>query len=631
MTRKSAAFNSLVKLFSANLEQKVLYETVEMVKKAQFEGKFAIWERLDYLGNVLIQRFQVVPGNQMSFAGLCAAGEFSLSLFGLDLGPKFPFETIVLQQKQGVLFLLYTHFTTDSFVDFPCGHFALKYEYYRLLQGQLGSRAASYGDFRAMNILCWCCQSDVSEAIARSCAGELPLPRGFTGNYTAICDFCTCNYEVKLPGLCPNHSICPICAIKNYTTATFDVNRCCQTQRSDSDLFVFRNAMERQFSEYLPMLEMVKHDKRVAFFKQFVVICAACKEEYVFDKFQDICEKCRILANPKPRQRQPLCPVCLKNPLTSPADTKCDICQNMQKLGITTQGEKPAVAADRVRSRQLAFPGKPSTADTALNWTGSSFQEDYPAVSRANSTQEQQAVSLRGPDRREGNWFDESSHRVKRTDGSEERKKRTESDTKGRVKVDIPKDPESAVSQPGRHGKPSKCMTCQAQYSREDEAYFCPGACRCRRCAVEALVDAFSSGKCRFCQNPFQQEVLRAANMGRKRCHVCGIAVDKAEMAPHTTCSICIKCVVLSDERELWVIPTIKGKCRLHPKTVFPIDTQYYKTVRERDPHSACCSFEYTEGKVLKCGHTVCGTHQKSLLFCRACQAPAELLYRHQT
>jgi len=191
---------------------------------------------------------------------------------------------------------------------------------------------------------------------------------------------------------------------------------------------------------------------------------------------------------------------------------------------------------------------------------------------------------------------------------------------------------EELVERPGLGAvtKRIRCAICQSPYSREDEAYFCPGACRCRRCAIEILVEVPADYTCKWCGGSFEPEVLRAANMGRKRCHVCGIAVDIAEMASGK-CLICIKCVVLSNEREYFILPMIKGKCRLHPKTLFPIDTQYYKIVRERDLHFACCSFDYNERKVLHCGHTVCATHQKHLRFCRSCQAPVKLLQQYSS
>lgn len=634
-TRESPAYTCLRRLFSQDSEQKVLFEAVKMLKKAQIEEKSAIWEKLDSLGKVLMQRFQVIPENPMSFASLCAEGEFALSLFGLELGPKCPFEAVILQQKQGVLFLLYSSFTDESFVDFPCGHFALKYEYYRQLQGLLGSRAASSAEIQTLGIPCWSCQSDVSEAISRSCAGERPLPLEVKGDFTSKCGFCGWKYEGKLPGLCKVHDICPKCAIKHYTTANFDLNRCCHTQMTDYDLLMFREAVEMQFPEYIPLLEMVKHDKKVANFKFLAAICAVCREKYALDE-SNICEKCKNLASSKASNIQftvdRLCPVCRKAPLTT--GTKCDICKK----------------AETVKTRKLAHPGMPNTTGSALDLTqsnpGSSSQEDFPAMNRANSTQEKQTGSWE-QGRRGGKWSDQAGNRPtsveRRREGRaeamqgygevEERKKWTESDDKGRVKAlpaNLPEE-DSGLETSDSQGKPRKCRTCNAPYTREDEDYFCPGACRCRRCAVEALVEVPTPCICKLCGGQYQPEVLKRANMGRKRCHVCGIAVDIAEMTSNMKCIICIKCVVISEERTFLVIPKIKGKCRLHPKTLYSIDTQYYQSIRERDPHSACCSFEYTEGKVLKCGHTVCATHQKHLLFCRACQAPVDLLDRYHS
>jgi len=165
----------------------------------------------------------------------------------------------------------------------------------------------------------------------------------------------------------------------------------------------------------------------------------------------------------------------------------------------------------------------------------------------------------------------------------------------------------------------SQCRVCQLRFIPEDEAYFCPAACRCRHCVIEAVVEVPAANVCKYCQRPFQSNVLQLANMGRKRCHVCGIVVKQEEVAT-TSCTICIKCVIISEEKTFLGLWTHKGKCQYHSATLFPVNMQYYRAVREKDAYSACCSFNLIEGKQLNCGHYVCRTHSEHLKFCRTCK-----------
>ena len=636
--RQSQAYSSLNRLFSADVDPKFIYETIEMTRNSAGDAKASIWERLSYLANIAIQRFHVVPGNPSSFADICTAGQLALSLFGLTLGTKSGSEDITLQQRHGVLFLLYTAFTLESFVDFPCGHFALKYEYYRQLQGQLGANTASCGEIAAMKLGCWCCNCDVSEAISRSCAGYEPLPMVPPINPVAKCRLCQRDYEKKLPGLCPEHDICPMCAIKTYLTTHYGCNPCCKTQRSDSDLLVFRKAVEERFVVFISLFELVKHDKRVKNLELFGVKCEICNEHYIFDKSRKTCGNCKVgkPARVKPNPAVPskassalLCPNCRQNYRAHVADPKCDICQTqaeMEKMQSSKSVDRtasssyfaPAQVQRTVedRCKQLAHPGasKQSTHTNA---------GQQPSLSRANSAQEQRVDSR---SRTAGKREEVEINAVSGKRHEEEIKGNTVNGRTKAQQVNLLDDTESEqrTRSGGTHLKRNKCTICQATYSREDEAYFCPGACCCRRCVIEALVDVNLANVCEFCKGQFDPTVLAIAAMEKKRCHVCGIVVDKGEMDPSAKCPICIKCVLLSSEREFWVIPTIKGRCRIHEKTLFSIDNAYYNTVRGRDPHSACCSFETTKGEVLVCGHSVCATHQEHLRFCRGCRNPIE-------
>jgi len=179
--------------------------------------------------------------------------------------------------------------------------------------------------------------------------------------------------------------------------------------------------------------------------------------------------------------------------------------------------------------------------------------------------------------------------------------------------------PQVTVSQKKRQNSDLlQCKTCQLRYIPEDEAYFCPQACRCRHCVIEALVEVRGADICTCCQFSFKPNVLQLVNMGWKRCHVCGIVVKQEEVAT-ASCTICIKCVTISEEKTFLGLLTPKGRCQYHSVTPFPINMQYYRVIREKDAYSACCSFNLIEGKRLNCGHYVCRTHSEHLKFCRTC------------
>lgn len=646
--RQSQAYSSLNRLFSADFDPKLIYETIEMTRNSAGDAKASIWERLSYLANTAIQLFHVIPSNPTSFTDMCTAGQFALSLFGLNLGTKSSNEDIILQQRQGVLFLLYTTFTFDSFVDFPCGHFALKYEYYRQLQGRLGAKTASCGEIAAMELGCWCCNYDVSEAISRSCAGFEPLPMVSPVNPVAKCGLCQRDYEEKLPGLCPEHDICPTCAIKTYVTACYDCNPCCKTKRSRSDLLMLRNAVKTRFAGLIPLLTMVKHDKKVENSEAYAQKCKTCDKQYVFEASHSICEKC-VLSQQANRQK-----------FTGKSMDRAASQQPASMSKLPPASALSTTAAEtRARQGQLAHPGKQhktpnSTADLAKSSPGDGTCAGVPSMNRSNSAQEPlpdnynaavriegeftlnrpASVAMPGVGMRKGSDSQKGIH-----GGDEERKTPAEERKEGegqwatriqRVEIQSEIENEEGMSNQDLHRLRAKCTICQTKYSQEDEAYFCPGACRCRRCVIEAMVDVSSSNVCKLCHHPFQPNVFRLTNAGRKRCHVCGIAVDQGEMEKSANCAICIKCVVVSSTMEWLFIPTLKGSCRIHSKS-FSIDTEYYNAVKTRDPYSACCAFNHLEGKRLKCGHYVCRTHKEHLRFCRACQAPVEQPLPHQS
>ena len=176
----------------------------------------------------------------------------------------------------------------------------------------------------------------------------------------------------------------------------------------------------------------------------------------------------------------------------------------------------------------------------------------------------------------------------------------------------------------GTVGKRTSCVVCQAHYTRDDSAYFCPGACRCHRCVIEGIAGELAN--CKYCHMMFPIEVSSLVNRGYKRCHVCGLVVGIEELEASAPCTICSRCVIIESERSWLGLKRAKGHCRYHPTNTIDIEKGYYTDLQQKTKFDkwACCPRATSDDMILDCGHYVCAVHQEHLKCCRTCQTPVD-------
>jgi len=174
----------------------------------------------------------------------------------------------------------------------------------------------------------------------------------------------------------------------------------------------------------------------------------------------------------------------------------------------------------------------------------------------------------------------------------------------------------------GTVGKRTSCVVCQAHYTREDSAYFCPGACRCHRCVIEGTAGEMAT--CKYCHKALSKQVSLLVNRGYKRCDVCGLVVGIEKLEASAPCTICSRCVIIESERSWIGLKKAKGHCRIHQTNTIDIEKRYYTDLQQKTKFDkwACCPRATSDDRRLDCGHHVCAVHQEHLRFCRTCQIP---------
>ena len=338
----STAFESLLKLCSDAEMRQIAGETVAIMTETP-EKKEEIWGNVWKLARNCSLFAKLNPHSPFSFDPLCQTGDFALNIIGTRLTSKLPTLEVTLYQHQRVLFLLYSAFSKDSFLDYPCGHFCIKYDYYRYLQQMLGGRAVSREEMGGMGLKCNCGE-DIGEAIYQSTCEKETFPakteqKGFRrGNFCGICDRESKNL---LPKACSSHSTCDICAIKHYMTVDYEHAPCCGQKQSDLDLALFRKAVETEYAWVMSWLALVKHDKKVRIFVELVKPCKICEKNYTLPHIQEICKECRENRQytiPRPSlatgirhvspapAAQRVCPKCQRNVISDIFNEKCGNC-----------------------------------------------------------------------------------------------------------------------------------------------------------------------------------------------------------------------------------------------------------------------------------------------------------------
>ena len=152
----AAIYGSLMRLFPEDQLQQGFRYTLELMWNPTSD-KASIGTNLGYLSEILIGKFSINPDYPYSFQGFCDTAGIALSVFGYQLSCENQIAEITINQHQGIVFLLYSTFTWNSFVDFPCGRcFSLKYDVYKHIQGICGGKAISAQEIGQLGLKCAC-------------------------------------------------------------------------------------------------------------------------------------------------------------------------------------------------------------------------------------------------------------------------------------------------------------------------------------------------------------------------------------------------------------------------------------------------------------------------------------------
>ena len=644
-------YASLQKLFPEEQEGEIYKNTLEFMWTRPNE-KACIWERLAYLSNALATKLQINPEYPPSFQGLCDTARISLSIIGNQVRVDNPIAEIAISHHQRTLFLLYTTFTWNSFIDFPCGScFSLKYEYYKYIQGKSNGCAISASQIREIGLKC-VCGADASEAILLSCTGEdytQCIPKAADVAYA--CVICHRECKERLPGLCQSHNICYICAGKNYMSANYEFTLCCQVKLTDSNVWMCRQAIAERYLWMIQWMSMVKHDKRLSNL-QFAHLCGICGAVYVSIS-ERACEDCKAYEksslsysaaspiNASLFELAELCPKCRKH-LTNGL---CNSCQGiMPDPRYPSSASMPRPAPDpssgtlNIPREQYSKYPRSSKQLNPLDQSGSKDLHKSAAIEESKAPKGEDTNSGKLDRSNPGNSaVAGGNHSVKREEGRmgtrsaldmEERKRLSGEEMKGDVQRSRNSgriERQSGQLQRSGSGivpKRTSCIVCQANYTKEDNVYFCPGACRCRLCLIEGVTGEMTT--CKYCHKDLSLEVNSLVNRGRKRCHICWLAVEIEELEADSPCTICCRCVSVCSERSWIGLKKAKGQCRIHPSNTFDIDKDYYTALKLKIEFDqwACCPRASRDDRRLACGHNVCAVHQEHLRFCRKCQSP---------
>lgn len=342
----SPALESLRRLCYDEEMWEIAEKTVRIMTETP-ENKGEIWGNVWKLEQKYRFSVQINPNNPFSFDPMCQTGNFALKILGTSLTVKLPSLEIALFQHKTVLFLLYSAFSQDSFLDFPCGHFCLKYDYYRSLQQMIGARAISTEEMMGLELKCNC-GADIREAVYQSMCEKDEFPAKTAQNerkMANLCQICGKKGENQLPKTCSSHFICDICAIKHYMTAAYEFSPCCRQKMSDLDLALQRKAIEQGYDWVMSWVRQVKHDKRVAMLVQMAKPCPGCQTAYVLINIREKCQECeakRLYSVPRSISTgirhvspnlaaQRMCPECGLYGIFDVMGEKCENCLRKKK------------------------------------------------------------------------------------------------------------------------------------------------------------------------------------------------------------------------------------------------------------------------------------------------------------
>ena len=158
----------------------------------------------------------------------------------------------------GTLFILYGSLTFDSFIDLPCGHFDVKYKYFKQIQQSVQSFAVSSDQLANISLVSDCCDNDVCATIVNEL---FPVPNSTEKHRNPPnCYHCGGNLVGKKT-ICVNHHTCVKCGLKAYFTEKYQETPCC-SQRIDTELLYFLHEMAKSLYHLTPYFAKLKHQRR---------------------------------------------------------------------------------------------------------------------------------------------------------------------------------------------------------------------------------------------------------------------------------------------------------------------------------------------------------------------------------
>lgn len=220
-------------------------------------NKEASWQLVEQLACASGPLLSLYPHNPDCFPAICEAAGFSLTITSFcEAGDAAQGVQVAMGLQNGMLFLLYPHYTRDSFVDFPCGHYHLKYHFFELLQKQFTGKAVAYTDFAQAQLSCFCGCS-VQKAVYDSCFLYKTPTSSIASPY--CCHIC--HRDCKDDQKCGDHWCCLACSEKNYFTANFRLTPCCKRELNDREMRHLRKNMRKTCPHLKKIRANLQHDK----------------------------------------------------------------------------------------------------------------------------------------------------------------------------------------------------------------------------------------------------------------------------------------------------------------------------------------------------------------------------------
>ena len=193
---------------------------------------------------------------------------------------------IPLHYANSAWFLLYPTYSFESFIDLRCGHFGVKYDYFRLLEQENHGRAVSVRNLKTRPIQCLDCNAAIEIM-------DILAERKNTVR-TNKCKICS----ALSPRKCAcKETVCFNCIIKNLMTESYAFMPCCYSQIDELVLCkAYKQlALKEGLKRHLAKLPYLRYLERI-------ILCSVCQNAVVSS--EGPCETCRKNAE-RPKQESP--------------------------------------------------------------------------------------------------------------------------------------------------------------------------------------------------------------------------------------------------------------------------------------------------------------------------------------